>query len=366
MCMKIIVSGGGTGGHIYPALALIRKMKELDSGLEVLYIGTEKGLERKIVEKEGLPFKAIEISGFKRSLSPENFKTIYRFFKSVSDSKKIVKEFQPDVVIGTGGYVCGPIVYAAAKLGVPTLIHEQNSVAGVANKFLARYVDKIAICFDEAASDFPENKVVMTGNPRGEEVVGLGKSNVLESYGLSANQPTLLIFGGSRGALKLNRSLIEAYTEFAEKPYQVLVVTGEVHFEQVKSEIDALGIQSPNVSVQPFVYNMPEIYANVDVVLGRSGATTIAEITALGIPSILVPSPYVTNDHQTKNARSLIQHGAAIALTEEELNGETLIKATDELMLDPVKREEMAAQAQKLGMPDAATRLAKMIQEMKK
>ncbi|MGY3778849.1 undecaprenyldiphospho-muramoylpentapeptide beta-N-acetylglucosaminyltransferase [Isobaculum melis] len=364
--MKIIVSGGGTGGHIYPALALIRKMKELDSELEVLYIGTEKGLERKIVEKEGLPFKAIEISGFKRSLSLENFKTIYRFLKSVSDSKKIVKEFKPDVVIGTGGYVCGPIVYAAAKLGVPTLIHEQNSVAGVANKFLAHYVDKIAICFEEAANDFPENKVVLTGNPRGEEVIGLSKSKILESYGLVANQPTLLIFGGSRGALKLNRSFIEAYPEFAKRAYQVLVVTGEVHYEQVKNDIEALHIQAPNLSIQPFVYNMPEIYANVDVVLGRSGATTIAEITALGIPSILVPSPYVTNDHQTKNARSLIQHGAALALTEDELSGETLIKVVDELMLNPNKRNEMAQQAEKLGMPDAATRLAKMIQEMKK
>ena len=215
--MRVLVTGGGTGGHIYPALATIRALQEVDNQLEVLYVGTEKGLERDIVSREGLPFKHIEIAGFRRSLSLENIKTIMKFFKSVSISKKYIKEFQPDVVIGTGGYVCGPVVYSAAKLKIPTIIHEQNSLPGVTNKFLARYVNKVAICFEEARSYFPENKVVLTGNPRATEVAGtlkVGKS----ALGLNPHKKTVMISGGSRGAEPINDAIMEMikYYEKAE------------------------------------------------------------------------------------------------------------------------------------------------------
>ena len=364
--MKIILSGGGTGGHIYPALAMIRRLQVMNPTVEVLYVGTEKGLEKKIVEKAGIPFKTVEIQGFKRSLSLSNFKTIQLFFKSVADSKKIVKEFKPDIVIGTGGYVCGPVVYAAAKLNVPTIIHEQNSVAGVTNKFLARFVSKIAICFEEARAEFPkfQDKVVLTGNPRAQEVANIEKSPVLTEYGLATQTPTLLIFGGSRGARKINEAFLEALPELATKDYQVLFATGEVHYEKINQEVEKLNLQNKNVAVVPYIYNMPEVFANVSVVMGRSGATTLAELTALGLPSILIPSPYVTNDHQTKNAESLSHHNAARLIPDNELNGAQFIQAADELMLNEPLREEMAKEAKKLGVVDASDRLIRLINKL--
>ena len=201
--MRIVVSGGGTGGHIYPALALIREIQKQDDKAEFLYIGTEKGLESKLVPRENIDFRSIHITGFRRKLSVENVKTVLRFLKGVSDSKKILKEFKADVVIGTGGYVCGPVVYAAAKLGIPTIIHEQNSIPGLTNKFLSRYVDRIGICFEEAKQFFPEEKVVMTGNPRASEVLNQDGKKGRASVGLKVDQQFLF----SEGAEVLSLSM---------------------------------------------------------------------------------------------------------------------------------------------------------------
>lgn len=364
--MKIILSGGGTGGHIYPALALIRQLQKVETTLDVLYIGTEKGLEKKIVEKAGIPFKSVEVQGFKRSLSFENVKTVQLFFKSVSDAKKIVREFQPDIVIGTGGYVCAPVVYAAAKQGTPTIIHEQNSVAGVTNKFLSKYASKVAICFEEARQEFAKvaDKVVLTGNPRAQEVASIEKSDVLTEYHLKADHPTLLLFGGSRGARKINEAFIAALPQLVKKDYQVLFATGEVHYAKIQEELSLLAKEDSNVSVVPFIYNMPEVFANVSLAVTRSGATSLAELTALGLPSILVPSPYVTNDHQTRNAESLTNHGAAVMIPDAELTGERLITEVDRLMLHADARTQMADAAKKLGIPDASDRLVALIHEL--
>ncbi|WP_414839991.1 undecaprenyldiphospho-muramoylpentapeptide beta-N-acetylglucosaminyltransferase [Carnobacterium sp. TMP28] len=364
--MKIILSGGGTGGHIYPALALIKRMKQLDPSTEVLYIGTEKGLESKIVRNAGISFKSIEIQGFKRSLSISNFKTIQLFITSIQKSKKLIKEFQPDVVIGTGGYVCAPVIYAASKLTIPTIIHEQNSVAGVTNKFLARYVTKIAVCFEEAKNEFSNysEKVNYTGNPRAQEVVGAKPSPILEDYQLIANQPTVLIFGGSRGAKILNKAFLEALSRLKNREYQVLFATGEIHYESLKKQAEPFLKNSSSISVVPYIENMPAVFANVELVVSRSGATTLAELTALGLPSILVPSPYVTNDHQTRNAESLTKRGAAKMIAESQLNGESLIESIDELMLNKELRKNMADAAKKLGLPEAADDLIQLIKEI--
>ena len=235
--MRIVVSGGGTGGHIYPALALIREIQKKTKDAEFLYIGTKKGLESNLVPREDIPFKSIHITGFKRKLSFENIKTIFRFLKGVSDSKKILKEFKADIVIGTGGYVCGPVVYAAAKLGIPTIIHEQNSVPGLTNKFLSKYVDKVAVCFEEAKYYFPQEKVVLTGNPRASEVLGKDGIKGRLSAGLKINDPLVLIFGGSRGARPINEAVVKSFAQLREKPYQVLYVTGDAHYEDVKKEV---------------------------------------------------------------------------------------------------------------------------------
>ena len=192
--MRILVSGGGTGGHIYPALALIDEAKKKDPTTKVLYVGTNRGLESRIVPDAGIDFKTIEIQGFKRSLSIENFKTVYLFLKSIHESKKIIKEFKPDIVVGTGGYVCGSVVFAAAQMHIPTVIHEQNSVAGVTNKFLSHFVDKVAICFDDVRSNFPENKIVFTGNPRAQQVAHMENKKRLKEYGLKDNYPIQFAF----------------------------------------------------------------------------------------------------------------------------------------------------------------------------
>lgn len=363
--MKIVVSGGGTGGHIYPALALIREIKKEVIDAEFLYIGTEKGLENTLVVRENIPFKAIHITGFKRSLSIENIKTLWRFLTGVKKSKSLLKEFKPDVVIGTGGYVCGPVVYAAAKLGIPTIIHEQNSVPGLTNKFLSRYVNKIATCYEEAAAYFPTEKVVFTGNPRASEVLNQDSIKGRLSVGLKLKVPAVLIVGGSRGARPINEAVLAALSDFRKKPYQILYITGEVHFESVKKEVELIG-NPQNVTVKPFVHNMPEVLAGIDLTIARAGATTLAELTVLGIPSILIPSPYVTNNHQEKNANSLTKHGAAKLLLESELeaNKNRLVEEIDHLMVQPTKLMEMKAAAQKLGVPEAAMKLYRVMKEI--
>ncbi|WP_102271545.1 undecaprenyldiphospho-muramoylpentapeptide beta-N-acetylglucosaminyltransferase [Cytobacillus massiliigabonensis] len=363
--MKIVVSGGGTGGHIYPALALIREIQKEEKNVEFLYIGTEKGLESTIVPRENIPFQSIHITGFKRKLSFENIKTVLRFIKGVHESKRMLKKFKADVVIGTGGYVCGPVVYAAAKLGIPTIIHEQNSVPGLTNKFLSKYVDRVAVCFDEAKQYFPKEKVVLTGNPRASEVLGQDGIRGRLSVGLKTNVPLVLIVGGSRGAKPINEAVLKSLTELGEKPYQILYVTGEVHYEEVKKEVDLIG-NPKNVMIKPFVHNMPEVLAGTDLTVARSGATTLAELTSLGIPSILIPSPYVTNNHQEKNARALSDHGAAVLLLEQELTSKKLIEGMDQILMDDKKLQEMKSSAKNLGIPDAAKRLYDLMEELVK
>ncbi|WP_226644082.1 undecaprenyldiphospho-muramoylpentapeptide beta-N-acetylglucosaminyltransferase [Mesobacillus subterraneus] len=361
--MKIAVSGGGTGGHIYPALALIREIQKRDENVEFLYIGTEKGLESKLVPRENIPFKSIHITGFKRKISFENVKTVLRFLKGVRDSKKMLKEFKPDVVIGTGGYVCGPVVYAAAKMGIPTIVHEQNSVPGLTNKFLSRYVDKIAICFEEARQFFPEQKVVLTGNPRASEVLGQDGVKGRLSAGLKLKIPTVLVFGGSRGARPINEAVVKSLAELSGKPYQVLYVTGDVHFEDVRKEVELVG-NPDNVIIKPFIHNMPEVLSGVDLTVARAGATTLAELTSLGIPSILIPSPYVTDNHQEKNARALSENGAAKLLLEKDLTGPKLVESIDQILGRDEKLAEMKKAAKKLGIPDAAQRLYRLMEEL--
>ncbi|EIT84995.1 undecaprenyldiphospho-muramoylpentapeptide beta-N- acetylglucosaminyltransferase [Fictibacillus macauensis ZFHKF-1] len=361
--MKVVLSGGGTGGHIYPALSIAKEIKKVDPNAEILYIGTEKGLESDLVPREGIPFKSIHITGFKRSLSLDNIKTLMRFLKGVAQCKKMIKEFQPDVVIGTGGYVCGPVVYAASRLGIPSIIHEQNSVPGLTNKFLSRYVKKIALSFQESASFFPSDKVVLTGNPRASEVLGKSGAKGRESLGLDPVKKTVLIVGGSRGARPINEAFLQVLQEAGRKEYQFVYVTGDVHYENVQQAVQASGSPS-NVTIVPFVHNMPEVLAGVDLVVARAGATSIAELTALGIPSILIPSPYVTNNHQEKNARALEAPGAAAVILENEMSGEKLLQEVDRILTNQEHWLAMHRAAKKLGMPEAAATIVRLIEEL--
>ncbi|GCF93967.1 UDP-N-acetylglucosamine--N-acetylmuramyl-(pentapeptide) pyrophosphoryl-undecaprenol N-acetylglucosamine transferase [Enterococcus florum] len=360
--MKILVTGGGTGGHIYPALAFIRYVKEIQPETEFLYVGTHRGLENKIVPETGIPFTTIKIQGFKRKLSWENLQTIKLFVASVNRSKGILREFKPDIVIGTGGYVSGAVVFAAARMKIPTIVHEQNSVPGMTNKFLSRFVDRVAISFPDAREYFPDNKTILVGNPRGQEVAYMKASDVLKEYGLDPNQPTVLVFGGSQGALKINQAMVEAIPQLSKKNYQVLYASGERYFEELSAQFPDRK-RWKNISLQPYIKNMTEVMTSVELLIGRAGATSISEFTALGLPAILIPSPYVTNDHQTKNAQSLVKAGAVEMIKDTDLDGNRLIEAIDQIMEDPVLRTKMANASKKEGIPNAAERLWKLVNE---
>lgn len=362
-----MISGGGTGGHIYPALALIERLKEREMLDDVLYVGTKNGLENQIVPQKGIQMATVEIQGFKRKLNFDglktNLKTVQLFLKSVREANKIIREFKPDIVIGTGGYVSGAVVYAASHLHIPTIIHEQNSVAGMTNKFLARFVDKVAISFEAVSDQFPMHKVILTGNPRAQQVANILPNERLAEFGLSNEQPTALVFGGSRGAPSINQAVVQAIPALNQRPYQVLFVTGNIHFERIQKELADQTINQ-NIKIVPYINDMPTILPDVKVIVGRAGATSLAEITALGIPSLLIPSPYVTNDHQTKNAQSLVNRKAALMLSESQLNGESLVASLDELLASSKVQVEMASAAKKAGIPDAADRLIEVMQQI--
>ncbi|MCR8969158.1 undecaprenyldiphospho-muramoylpentapeptide beta-N-acetylglucosaminyltransferase [Facklamia sp. 7083-14-GEN3] len=364
---RIVLSGGGTGGHIYPALALYRVLKE-KADVEVLYIGTQRGLESQIVPREGMPFKAVEITGLKRSISIDNLKLIFKLFNSTRKAKQMIRDFQPDIVLGTGGYVCGPVLLAASMLKVPTIIHEQNSVAGITNKFLARFVNKIAVCFEEAGHQFGKNqhKVILTGNPRGQEVISTPPMPqcLSEQFGLKDDQPTVLIFGGSRGAPAINQAGIESLDKWLTANYQVIIATGQSHFQELNEETVEKINESSNVRIVPYIDDMPSVFQAIDLVVCRAGATTLTELTALGLPSILIPSPYVTDNHQEHNALSLVKKKAAVMIKESELNGQSLFQKVNQLMLASKELKAMSQAAKGMGITDASDRIIQMMNEL--
>lgn len=358
--MRVVLTGGGTGGHIYPALAIARQVTAAEPGSELLYIGSNRGLERELAAKEQIPFEAIEISGFRRSLSWENVRTILRFLRGVGRSKQLLRRFQPDIVVGTGGYVCGPVVYAAVKLGIPTVLHEQNVIPGLTNAFLSRYVDLVAVSFPESSNNFPRAKrVLYTGNPRASQVVHADGARGLESLGikLAADEKLVIVVGGSRGAKAINDSMIEMAPLIAAQPggLKFLFITGQPYYESTTAKIrEQLDPWPEALKVVPYVHNMPEVLAAASLIVSRSGASSLAEITALGLPSILIPSPNVTNNHQEANARWLEREGAAKVILERDLDGRALYDAVRRIADDAIRFEHMSRMSKKLGKPDAA------------
>lgn len=361
--MRLMVSGGGTGGHIYPALALIERLKQVEPTTTVLYVGTSRGLETKIVPAAGIQLETMQMQGFKRRLSWDNVKTVYLFLKAVRQAKRLIRDFQPDVVLGTGGYVSGAVLYAAAKMGIPTVIHEQNSVVGVTNRFLSRYVDEVAIAFTAARAQFKGVPVTLTGNPRAQQVAANAASNYSwTAMGLRDDRPTLMIFGGSQGAPKINAAVVAAIPAFNQRDYQVVFATGQKRYAGVQAALKEVPV-ADNVKVVPYIEDMPAKLPHVAALVSRAGATTIAEVTALGVPTILIPSPYVTANHQVKNAASLVQLGAALMITEDQLNGQTLLAQADHLMTNAAVRAKMAQAAKQSGHPDASDQLIKVLKK---
>lgn len=356
--MRVIVSAGGTGGHIYPAIAIINKIKEEEPKSEVLYIGTSDRMEKDLIPALGINYKEIKVSGLKRKLTLENLKVLYQFLKARSKCKKTIKEFDPDIVIGAGGYVTGPVIWAAKKLGKRTFIHEQNSVVGLSNKYLTKYADKIGVSFSSTLNEFPKDKVVLTGNPCSEKAIKMKKANK-ETYKLDKNKKLVLIVMGSLGSKTVNDKIVSFLNDFKDKKYEVMFVTGNSYYEKVKK----LKIPA-NVKIVPFIYEMPSLMKVTDLMVTRAGASTMSEITALNVPAIFIPSPYVTNNHQYKNAMDLVSQNAALILEEKDLNGENLIKLIDDTLNNKEEYTKIKNNLKKLGIKDSAERIYEVLKGM--
>ena len=353
--MKVIISAGGTGGHIYPALAIINKIKEEEPNSEFLYIGTHNRMEKDIVPNNNIPFESIEIYGFNRKKLLKNFKTVKCLFTSYKKCKKLIKDFNPDVVIGVGGYVTVPVITAAKKLGYKTVIHEQNSVPGASNEFLEKKTDLIMVSFKSSIKYFSEHKTVFTGNPCSEDAVKVEAIDKRE-LGLDPNKKLALFVMGSLGSSKINEFLIKTMNLFNNKDYEILFVTGKNDYEEViKNRFPS------NVKVVPYLDKMTRVMKKTDVIVSRAGASTLSEIIALEVPSILIPSPYVPNNHQFKNAMDLVNEEAAILVEEKDLAGDILVRNVEELLNNNTKYRN---NLRKLKVENSATKIYKNIKEL--
>lgn len=364
--MKIIVSGGGTGGHIYPALTLIDAVKKKMPNAEFWYVGTKQGLESDIVPKAGINFTALSLEGgFERHFTLENIKRAADAILSVKRAGKIVKEFQPNVVVGTGGYVCGPVLLAAALMKIPTLIQEQNAVAGITNKILSKFVNKIAVGTEPALKNFPADKTVYTGNPIRSEVLTAFREDGLKEFNFTDEKPVVLISGGSRGARAINTAMIDVLLN-SKGNAQFLHVTGKGEFDSViqKLKDGDFNFDNPNIKIVPYLYNMPQAMAMADLAIFRAGATGLAELTARGVPSILIPFPYAAENHQEFNAQALVKVGAARMILNKDLNAEILSEILNELLENPDELKKMSAASLSLGKPQAADDIADLILEI--
>ena len=355
--MKVIVSAGGTGGHIFPALAIINKIKEKEPDSEILYIGTTDRMEKDIVPAAGIKFVGIKMNGLDRKHIFKNIEVLSSLKNAIKKSKKIIKEFNPDIVVGVGGYITFPVIYAASKLGYKTFIHEQNSIPGLSNKILKNRVDVIGVSLEYSKKYFPKHNTIFTGNPRSEEVVYF-KPTTKSKYGLSKDKKLVLIVMGSLGSYTVNKIMKEIISKFNNKDYEVLLVTGKKYYGNYKN------IDIPkNVKLVPFIDDMLGVLKITDLIVTRAGASTIAEITAVGLPSIMIPSPYVTHNHQYKNAKVLEDEGASVLIEEENLSSNILINSIDEILNSKEKYDIMAKSSKKLAILDSATKIYELLRQ---
>ncbi|NLM72847.1 MAG: undecaprenyldiphospho-muramoylpentapeptide beta-N-acetylglucosaminyltransferase [Clostridiaceae bacterium] len=364
--MRYIISGGGTGGHIYPGLAIAKEILKNEPDAEILFVGTKHGLEGQLVSREGFNIEFIEVSGFKRKLSFDNIKTLLRLFRSFGRIRKILNEFKPDAVIGTGGYVCGPVVFSAALRKIPTIIHEQNAFPGVTNKILSKYVDAVAISFEESRQRFKSKaKIVLTGNPVRSELFDLDKNTAKAKLNMPEGRPLVVVFGGSLGAEHINECVTKLVNDHCEElPFNLILATGMKHYDKVTGKIE---VKLPSyIRIEPYLYNMGEVLASADLVVCRGGAITVSELSALGVPSIIIPSPFVAENHQEYNARALEQKGAAVVILQNQLDSEILYGQLLKLISNKELLIKMASSAKKLGKRDAVSDIYSLIKSAMK
>lgn len=362
--MKYLITGGGTGGHIYPALAIANEIKDKDKNAEILYVGTEKGLEAELVPKEGIDFRTIRVKGMPRKINKESAIAIKELFHGINDSRKIIKEFKPDMVIGTGGYVCGPVVYMAKKKKIPALIHEQNAFPGITNKILSRYVDKVAVTFDESKKYFkyPE-RVINTGNPIRKEIFQINKEEAFKMLGMDEGKPFILSFGGSGGQKKLNDGIFDLIKESSKNnDIQIIHVTGKRLYDDFMEKLKSHNISLGNgIRVLPYLYEMPEAINIATIVVTSAGAITLAELSAIGVPSILIPKAYTAENHQEFNARAFEEKGASLVILEKKLEDNKLKDTVYNLLKNKNKLDDMAKSSKEIGRRDAAQKIVEQI-----
>lgn len=374
--MRVLVSGGGTGGHINPALAIADKIKSMDKDAVIEYVGTPAGMENILVPKAGYKIHHVKVKGFKRKLTLENFDAAIKAVTSVMEAKKIIREFKPDIVIGTGGYVSWPVLKAASKMGVPTCIHEQNAFPGVTTKALSKYVDKVMISFEESRPYFTcdEKKLVLVGNPVSKKMLKADKEKARQALGIADGEKVVLSAGGSLGAMALNENVFELIKNYS-LPQNIyhFHATGKAGWEEQREKyVSTLGfekvddetLKKGNVTVCKYIYNMHELLAACDVEICRAGAMTLSELAVLGKAAVIIPSPYVTNNHQFKNAKVLCDKDAATMIEEKDLTGEKLTETVKELVENNEKRRLMENNVREFAVTDTLDRIYKIVTEI--
>lgn len=351
--MKAIIAAAGTGGHINPALAIANKIKQEEPNSEIIFVGTDRGLENDLIPRAGYDLKRIEAYGFNRKISLDNVKKMYKTFKSIGQAKKIIQDFKPDIMIGTGGYICLPVALAASKLKVPIVLHESNAFPGVAIKMLSKKASAILVGFEDAKKRIRNTEnVVVVGNPSKVKKISFTnsqKEKILKEIGLTdIEKPIVLVFGGSQGAQKINESFINIISKKINEKYQIIWATGPNQYEIIKAKLQSLNINIDNISnvkILPYIYNMEEVMNCVDLVVSRSGAMTITEISIVGKPSIFIPFPYATENHQEYNAKVLEKVGAAKIILDADLDFNILNSTINAIISDKEKMCRMSENA---------------------
>lgn len=353
--MRVLLSGGGTGGHVYPAIAIANKIKEEHPEAEILFVGTQKGIESEIVPKYGYRLETVTVQGFKRKIDLDNVKRIFKLFKGLEQSRRVVKKFKPDVVIGTGGYVSGPVLFNSAINKVPTVVHEQNSFPGVTNKILSKMVTKVLTSFEDSHQRFPEDsrgKLTLTGNPVRKEILNARKNIARRNLGITEDKKMVLCYGGSGGSEDINNAMRLVIDNMVKEDVAFIFATGKYYYEEFSQTISHLNLK-PYQKVVPYLEDMANALAASDLVIGSAGAISLAEITALGKPSIIIPKAYTAENHQEYNAKSIENQGAGIAILEKDLTPEKLNETVFRLLGDKEKLIDMANASKEIGKPEA-------------
>ena len=370
---KMIFTCGGTAGHINPAIALAQLAREKEPTVEILFVGAERGLEKDLVPKAGYHFRTVHISSFHRSFKPHEIKhnliSACNLLRSPREARAILREFQPDVVIGTGGYASFPLVKAAAKAGIPTAVHESNMVPGLTTEMLEPFANRIMVGFESCRKYYKHpQKVAVTGTPVREDFFALTKAQAKEQLGVNDGRPLVVSFWGSLGASGMNQQMVDFLAlEAAKEPFHHIHAAGSGNLTALKHALKERGVvlsEHPALDVREYIYDMARVCRAADLVICRAGASTISELTALGVPALMVPSPYVTNNHQEKNARVLENAGGAAVLLEKDCSGQALFQAACGILHDGARRASMERAMSALGIRDATERIYQTVLEI--